>query len=100
MGSCEVATFQNPETDINPNSSPILPLDCACSALQRRTDALARIIEGNAPVALAGMKRHLNLISQGKYDPAAITAGHRKSLRSAELTEGLAAKRPPEFRGK
>ena len=46
------------------------------------------------------MKRHLNLISQGKYDPAAITAGHRKSLRSAELTEGLAAKRPPEFRGK
>jgi enoyl-CoA hydratase/carnithine racemase len=72
-------------------------------ALQGCTDALARIIEGNAPQALAGMKRHLNLISQGKYDPAGITAGHQKSLRSAELSEGLAAlkaKRPPRFQGK
>ena len=70
------------------------------AALQGRTDALARIIEGNAPQALAGMKRHLNLISQGKYDPAAITADSQKSLRSAELAEGLAAlkaKRRPKF---
>lgn len=70
------------------------------AALQGRTDALARIIEGNAPQALAGMKRHLNLISQGKYDPAAITADSQKSLRSEELVEGLAAlkaKRRPRF---
>jgi enoyl-CoA hydratase len=73
------------------------------AALQGRTDALARIVEGNAPAALAGMKRHLNLISQGKYDPAAITANHQRSLRSAELAEGLAAlkaKRAPKFQGK
>lgn len=70
--------------------------------LQARTDALARIIEGNAPVALAGMKRHLNLIAQGKYNPGDITADYRMSLRSAELAEGLAAlkeKRPPKFQG-
>jgi enoyl-CoA hydratase len=70
------------------------------SALKHRTDALARIIEGNAPSALAGMKRHLNLIAQGRYDHDEITAGHRMSLRSAELAEGLAAlkeKRPPKF---
>ncbi len=73
------------------------------AALQGRTDALARIVEGNAPAALAGMKRHLNLISQGKYDPAAITADHQRSLRSADLAEGLAAlkaKRPPKFQGR
>jgi enoyl-CoA hydratase len=70
------------------------------SALPNRTDALARIIAGNAPAALAGMKRHLNLIAQGKYNPDDITADHRMSLRSAELAEGLAAlqeKRPPKF---
>jgi enoyl-CoA hydratase/carnithine racemase len=73
------------------------------AALQGRTDALARIVEGNAPAALAGMKRHLNLISQGKYEPAAITADHQRSLRSADLAEGLAAlkaKRAPKFQGK
>jgi len=73
------------------------------AALQDRTAALARIIEGNAPTVLAGMKRHLNLISQGKYDPDAITAGHQSSLNSADLTEGLAAlkaKRMPIFHGK
>jgi 1,4-dihydroxy-2-naphthoyl-CoA synthase len=73
------------------------------AALQGRTNALARIIEGNAPAALAGMKRHLNLISQGKYEPAAITTDHQRSLRSADLAEGLAAlkaKRAPKFQGK
>ncbi|OGA44545.1 MAG: hypothetical protein A3G25_06940 [Betaproteobacteria bacterium RIFCSPLOWO2_12_FULL_63_13] len=71
-------------------------------ALQARTDELARIIEGNAPQALAGMKHHLNLIAQGRYDAAAIGARNRESLGSAELAEGLAAmnaKRTPKFRG-
>lgn len=73
------------------------------SALKNRTDALARIVAGNAPAALASMKRHLNLIAQGRYNPDDITADHRMSLRSAELAEGLAAlkeKRPPKFQGK
>ena len=72
-------------------------------ALQARTDALARVIESNAPTALANMKRHLNLIAQGKYNPDDITADHRMSLRSAELAEGLAAlkeNRPPKFQGR
>jgi enoyl-CoA hydratase len=71
------------------------------SALKNRTDALADIIAGNAPTALASMKRHLNLIAQGKYNPDDITADHRMSLRSAELAEGLAAleeKRRPKFK--
>jgi len=73
------------------------------SALQERTDAIAHIVDGNAPTALAGMKRHLNLISQGRYDPDAITTGHRMSLRSADMDEGLAAlrdKRAPRFTGR
>jgi len=72
-------------------------------ALQARTDALARVIESNAPTVLANMKRHLNLIAQGKYNPDDITADHRMSLRSAELAEGLAAlkeNRPPKFQGR
>jgi len=72
------------------------------SALHHRTDALAHIIENNAPTALASMKRHLNLIARGKFDADEITADHRMSLRSAELAEGLAAlkeKRPPKFQG-
>lgn len=92
------------------------PMDCAemlrvgfldelvePAALKNRTEAIARIIEGNAPAALTGMKRNLNLIAQGKYDPTDITAAHRMSLRSAELAEGLAAlnaKRPPKFQGR
>jgi enoyl-CoA hydratase len=73
------------------------------SALKNRTDALARVVAGNAPTALANMKRHLNLIAQGKYRPDDITADHRMSLRSTELAEGLAAlkeKRPPKFQGR
>jgi enoyl-CoA hydratase len=73
------------------------------SALKNRTDALASIITGNAPTALVNMKRHLNLIAQGKFNPDDITADYRMSLRSAELAEGLAAlkeKRRPDFRGR
>ena len=73
------------------------------SALKNRTEAIARIIEGNAPAAVADMKRNLNLIAQGRYDPTDITSAHRMSLRSADLAEGLAAlqeKRPPKFTGR
>lgn len=75
----------------------------APDALAARVDALARTIEGNAPAVLAGMKRHLNLISRGSYDPAAIAAGNAASLRSDDLAEGLAAlkeNRAPRFGGK
>ena len=73
------------------------------ASLKNRTEVLARIVEDNAPAALAGMKRHLNLISQGKYDPDDITAAYRMSLRSADLAEGIAAlkeKRKPRFTGR
>jgi enoyl-CoA hydratase len=73
------------------------------ATLKNRTNAVARLIEENAPTTVAGMKRHLNLISQGRYDADAITVGYRMSLRSGDLAEGLAAlsaKRKPKFTGR
>jgi len=71
--------------------------------LTARADALARSIEANAPAAIAGMKRHLNLIARGEFDPAAIGANNAASLASDDLAEGLAAmkeKRAPRFQGR
>jgi enoyl-CoA hydratase len=69
-------------------------------ALDQEVDRLAAILAGNAPVAMAGMKRAINEIARGKLDEEAADRRHRDSMRSAEITEGIRAfaeKRPPKF---
>ena len=56
-----------------------------------------------APLALLGMKRHLNRIARGTLDVADLQADMRRTIESEDLREGQAAwaeKRPPRFRGK
>lgn len=69
-------------------------------ALDQEVDRLAATLAGNAPVAMAGMKRTINEIARGKLDEEAADRRHRDSMRSAEIKEGIAAfaeKRPPKF---
>jgi len=69
-------------------------------ALDAEVDKLANILGGNAPVAMAGMKRAINEFARGKLDENAADQRHRDSMRSAEIKEGIKAfaeKRPPRF---
>jgi enoyl-CoA hydratase len=69
-------------------------------ALDEEVDRLAAILAGNAPVAMAGMKRAINEIARGRLDEEAADRRHRDSMRSAEIKEGIRAfaeKRPPKF---
>ena len=66
----------------------------------REVDKLADILAGNAPVAMAGMKRAINEFARGKLDEEAADRRARDSMRSAEIKEGIKAfaeKRPPRF---
>jgi enoyl-CoA hydratase len=70
--------------------------------LYLRARALAEQLASGAPAVVQSMKRHLNAIGRGDYDEAAIRAAYLRSLRSADLQEGLAAlaeKRTPRFTG-
>jgi enoyl-CoA hydratase len=69
-------------------------------ALDAEVDKLADILGGNAPRAMAGMKRAINEFAHGKLDEAAADQRHRDSMRSTEIKEGIKAfaeKRPPKF---
>ena len=69
-------------------------------SLDEEVDKLAAVLAGNAPVAMAGMKRAINEIAHGKLDEAAADLRHRESMRGAEIKEGIKAfaeKRPPWF---
>jgi enoyl-CoA hydratase len=69
-------------------------------ALDEEVDRLATLLAGNAPVAMAGMKRTVNEIAHGKLDEAAADARARDSMRGPEIKEGVRAraeKRPPKF---
>jgi enoyl-CoA hydratase/carnithine racemase len=69
-------------------------------ALDEEVDRLAATLAGNAPVAMAGMKRAINEFARGALDEAAADRRHRDSMRSAEIKEGIKAfaeKRPPKF---
>jgi enoyl-CoA hydratase len=68
--------------------------------LDEEVDRLATILAGNAPVAMAGMKRAINEIARGSLDEAAADQRHRDSMRSTEIKEGIKAfaeKRAPKF---
>src|SRR5215207_4408557 len=69
-------------------------------ALDEEVDRLATILAGNAPRAMAGMKRAINEFARGKLDEEAADLRHRESMRSDEIKEGVKAfaeKRPPKF---
>jgi enoyl-CoA hydratase len=69
-------------------------------ALDETVDKLAILLEGNAPVAMAGMKRAINEFARGDLDEDAADRRHRDSMRGAEIKEGIRAfseKRPPKF---
>lgn len=69
-------------------------------ALDQEVDRLAAVLAGNAPVAMAGMKRAINEFAHGRLDEGAADQRARDSMRSAEIKEGIKAfseKRPPKF---
>ena len=60
-------------------------------------------LAGMAPLALLGMKQHLNAIARGRTNVAAIDAAVQATIASADLQEGGAAwreKREPQFCGR
>jgi 1,4-dihydroxy-2-naphthoyl-CoA synthase len=70
--------------------------------LEHRVDALSGQLAGMAPIALLGIKKHLNLIARGQIDTQDIEAAVLKSESSNDIIEGAAAwkqKRPPQFSG-
>lgn len=72
----------------------------ALDEIDARIDALSKVFADNAPTAVQGMKRALNMIADGTADPQAVEESWRQSLRSVDLREGLAAlaeKRRPIF---
>jgi len=68
--------------------------------LDEEVDRLATILAGNAPKAMAGMKRAVNEFARGALDEAAADQRHRDSMRGDEIKEGIKAfaeKRAPRF---
>ncbi len=72
-------------------------------ALQAQVEALTATLAGMAPLALLGMKKHLNRIARGALDAAELASDIALADDSADLREGAQAwqqKRPPAFRGR
>ena len=70
--------------------------------VQAVADALIATLCGMAPLALLGMKQHLNALAAGRADAGTLQRDIARSLQSADLQEGLSAwaeKRRPRFRG-
>lgn len=71
--------------------------------LQAQSEALCEQLASMAPLALLGMKHHLNQIARGTVDAQAVRASVLKTLASEDLREGGQAwkeKRPPRFTGR
>jgi enoyl-CoA hydratase/carnithine racemase len=69
------------------------------ASVARLTDALAT----TAPLALLGMKKHLNRIARGALDVDDLNRDIARAAESEDLREGAAAwaaKRPPKFTGR
>jgi len=72
-------------------------------ALEAEVQTLAAQLLAMAPLALLGMKKHLNAIARGALDVAALTKDLAVCTASADLAEGVAAwteKRTPRFLGR
>ena len=73
------------------------------AALHARVQALAGAVAGMAPLAVTGMKKHLNRIARGTLDAAELEADIARTLASDDLREGGLAwreKRAPRFSGR
>ena len=73
------------------------------AALDEATQTLVAQLLAMAPLALLGMKKHLNAIARGTLDLAGLQADLAQSAASADLAEGVAAwqaKRAPQFIGR
>jgi enoyl-CoA hydratase/carnithine racemase len=71
-------------------------------ALEAQAQALSEQIAAMAPLALRGMKRHLNQLARGELDVASVRAAVLETLASRDLQEGGLAwreKRTPQFTG-
>lgn len=71
--------------------------------LDAEVDSLTRDCASMAPLALVGMKHHLNRMARGTLDGTAFDRDVRRAYESADLREGQAAwaeKRPPRFTGR
>jgi len=69
------------------------------ASVKRLTDTLAAM----APLALLGMKKHLNRIARGALDVDDLDADIAQAAESEDIREGAAAwaaKRPPKFTGR
>lgn len=76
----------------------LIEADQLHTEVTRIADACAAM----APIALLGMKKHLNAIARGSLDPNALHADITRALQSDDLKEGQAAwveKRTPRFIG-
>lgn len=74
----------------------------APEALAAEADALTQRLAAMAPLALLGMKKHLNRIARGALDREALQHDIARAAHSADLQEGRAAwaaKRAPRFTG-
>ncbi len=75
----------------------------AAEALQAQVDELTATLAGMAPLALLGMKKHLNRIARGTLDAAEFAHDVAQAGGSDDLREGQAAwqqKRAPRFSGR
>jgi enoyl-CoA hydratase/carnithine racemase len=73
------------------------------SVFDAEVQRLSATLGAMAPIALLGMKKHLNQIARGTSDAAAIRADVQRSVASEDLAEGGRAwqeKRPPVFKGR
>ena len=71
--------------------------------ISTRLEHLQTTLAGMAPLALLGMKKHLNAIARGAHDRASIDAAVQTTIESADLQEGGSAwreKRQPQFTGR
>lgn len=71
--------------------------------LEAAVQALCERLCGHAPLALSGMKKHLNAIANGRLDLQALRADLETSNASEDLAEGVRAwqeKRTPRFHGR
>ena len=75
----------------------------APDALAQTADTLAATLAGMAPIAMLGMKKHMNRIARGTLDAEDLQHDIARAGTSADLREGQAAwaeKRAPRFIGK